>query len=67
MSVIVDLRRVNNVTALVHVEIAFEDPLLELVGNVDWLGIVPDRSVHDGDALGASVSPATSRGRGREA
>jgi len=45
---------------LVHIKVALEDPLLELVGDVDWLGVVSDRSVHDGDALRASVSPAAS-------
>jgi hypothetical protein len=52
---------------LIHVKVSFKDPLLKLVGNIHGLGVVPDRSIHDGNALGTSVSPATSRRRSGEA
>ena len=51
---------------LVHVKIAFKDALLELVGNIHGLGVVSDRSIHDGDAFGAGMGPATSRRGSRE-
>jgi hypothetical protein len=38
-----------------------------LVGVIHGLGVVSNRSIHDGDTLGAGVSPATSRGRSGEA
>jgi hypothetical protein len=51
----------------VHVKIALKYPLLELVGDVHGLGVVSDRGIHDSDALGARVGPATSRRRSGEA
>ena len=52
---------------LVKIKIALEDPLLELVGDLDRLGVVPDGGIHDGNALGTGVSPATGGRRSREA
>lgn len=52
---------------LVKIKIALENPLLELVGDLDRLGVVPDGGIHDGNALGTGVSPATGGRRSGEA
>ena len=51
----------------VHVKVSLENPLLELVGDIDRLGVVPDGGIHDGNALGTGVSPATGGRRSGEA
>ena len=54
------------VDSSVHVEITLEDSLLILVGDVDGLGVVSDRTVHDGKTLCSGVRPAANRGRSGE-
>ena len=57
----VDVVFLRRKSKLIHIKVAFEDPLLKLVGNIHGLGVVSDRGVHDSDAFGAGVSPAASR------
>lgn len=44
--------------ALIHVEVALEDPLLHGIGNLGLLGHLTRGRLHDGDTLGALVNVA---------
>ena len=49
----------------IHVEVSLKDSLLELVGDVDRLGVVSDGVVHDSNTLRPGVISSRRR-RGRD-